>query len=322
MYHYLHVGRASDLDVTNGKRLYRLLEILPGFLAWLTLILIVVLSFFEPLIIAVFIIIFDVYWLIKTIYLSLHLRVSYNKLRENLKINWLDKLKKLDTGGYQIRTIKTWEDVYHLIFLPLYKEDFELVSASVEGLFKTNYHKEKMIVVLCWEERGGEETQQVVAEIEKIYANKFYKFISVKHPTNLSGEIPGKGSNTAFAAQMVKNSLVDPLSINYDHILVSNMDIDTIVSPEYFGVLTHTFLRVKNSLNASYQPIPLYINNIWEAPSFARVVAFSATFWHTIKQEKHETATTFSSHSMPWRALVDVGFRSEEHRLNSSHSSI
>ena len=174
MYHYLHVGRASDLDVTNGKRLYRLLEILPGFLAWLTLILIVVLSFFEPLIIAVFIIIFDVYWLIKTIYLSLHLRVSYNKLRENLKINWLDKLKKLDTGGYQIRTIKTWEDVYHLIFLPLYKEDFELVSASVEGLFKTNYPKEKMIVVLCWEERGGEETQQVVAEIEKIYANKFY----------------------------------------------------------------------------------------------------------------------------------------------------
>src|SRR3990167_9666342 len=170
---YLHIGRASDLAEKRDRRVYRAFEIMPGLLAWTTILLIILLSFFVPVFIAVFIIIFDVYWLIKTIYLSLHLRVSYNKLRENLKINWLDKLKKLDTGGYQIRTIKTWEDVYHLIFLPLYKEDFELVSASVEGLFKTNYPKEKMIVVLCWEERGGEETQQVVAEIEKIYANKF-----------------------------------------------------------------------------------------------------------------------------------------------------
>ena len=207
------------------------------------------------------------------------------------------------------------------------------MSATFEGLLRSNYPKEKMLVVLCWEERGGEATEAVVREAERVYGPKFYRFLSVMHPVrssppeglrpapsgagvtsygvhpaSLINEIPGKGSNTAYAAKVVKEKVIDPSEINYSRILVSNFDIDTVVFSEYFGILTHTFLTTDNPLRASYQPVPLYINNIWEAPSFARVVAFSATFWHTIKQEKHETATTFSSHSMPWQALVDIGF--------------
>ena len=142
--------------------------------------------------IAVFIIIFDVYWFIKTLYLSFHLRASYNKLRENLKINWLDRLTKLPVTSYKLQSLKSWQDVYHLIFFPLYKEGFHLVSASLESLAKADYPKEKMIVVLCWEERGGETTEQTAREIERIYSNQFYKFISVMHPINLKDEIPGK----------------------------------------------------------------------------------------------------------------------------------
>lgn len=308
MYDYLHIGQATELGNIKDRKTYRALEILPGFLAWLTLVLIFLLSFITPVFVSIFIILFDVYWLIKTVYLSFHLRVSYNKLRENLKINWQEKLTDLAPAAYNFPGIKSWQDIQHLIFLPLYKESFSLVSASIESLIKTNYPKEKMIIVLCWEERGGEATEQTVRELERIYQNKFYRFILIMHPTDLPNEIPGKGSNTAYAARAVKEQLIDKLDIPYNNILVSNFDVDTVVSPEYFGILTYTFLTTDKPLRASYQPIPLYINNIWEAPSFARVVAFSATFWHTIKQEKHETATTFSSHSMPWQALVDVGF--------------
>jgi len=305
---FLHIGRASEISDTGDRRFYRALEILPGFLAWITLITIIILSFLAPVFIAVFIIIFDIYWLIKTVYLSLHLRVSYSKLRENLKINWLEKLTKLPIANYKLQSVKSWQDIYHLIFLPLYKEDFILVSSTVESLARSNYPKEKMIVVLCWEERGGESAESTVKAIEEMYGNKFGRFLSVMHPANLLDEIPGKGSNTSYAARVVKDKVIDSLEIKYDQVIVSNLDIDTVVFPEYFGVLTHAYLTSDNPLRVSYQPIPLYVNNIWEAPSFARVVAFSATFWHTIKQEKHETATTFSSHSMPWQALVDVGF--------------
>ncbi len=305
---YLHIGRATDITNKKDRRLYRSFEILPGFLAWSTLFLVVLLSFLTPFFMAIFIIIFDVYWLIKTVYLSLHLRVSYNKLKKNMSANWVDKLNKLQIVDYKLPGLKSWQDIYHLIFLPIYKEDYLIVSATIEGLLKTNYPKSKMVVVLCWEERGGKETENVVQEIGKSYKNSFFEFISIMHPSNLSDEIPGKGSNTAYAAKIVTDSIVNARQIPYSHILVSNLDIDTVVSPEYFGVLVHTFLTTEKPLRASYQPIPLYINNIWEAPSIARVVAFSATFWHTIKQEKSETATTFSSHSMPFQALTDVGF--------------
>ena len=305
---YLHIGKATDLSDKKDRRLYRILEIMPGLLAWLTLFLVVALSIFTPVFMAIFIIAFDVYWLIKTVYLSLHLRVSYNKLKQNLKINWLERLNTLHASRYTLRSVKSWQDVYHFIFLPTYQEDYSIVAGCLEGLLKTNYPKSKMAVVLCWEERGGVQTENVVKEIEKTYKNSFFELITVKHPSGLAGEMPGKGSNTAYGARFVKDSIIDPRGIPYDHIMVSNFDIDTVVSPEYFGVLTHTFLTAENPLRASYQPIPLYVNNIWEAPSIARVVAFSATFWHTIKQEKSETATTFSSHSMPWQALVDVSF--------------
>lgn len=305
---YLHLGRASELENPSQRRIYRALEMMPGFLAWLTLLLIVVLSAVVPVFMAIFIIAFAVYWLIKTVYLSLHLRVSFDKLKKNLKVNWLERLEQLEQGQYKIRTVKSWQDVYHFVFLPMYKEDYSIISGCLEGLLKANYPKSKMAVVLCWEERGGAQTEEVVREIEKNYGKHFFEFITVKHPDGLPGEIAGKGSNASYGAKFVKDNIIDPRRIPYDHILVSNFDVDTVVSPEYFGVLTHAFLTAEKPLRASYQPIPLYVNNIWEAPSIARVVAFSATFWHTIKQEKHETATTFSSHSMPWQALVDVGF--------------
>jgi len=308
MQNYLHTGRATDLANKSDYRLYRALEIMPGFLAWLTILLVVILSILIPMYMAIFIIAFDVYWLIKTVYLSLHLRVSYGKLKRNLKINWLEKLDKLPITNYRLQGLKSWQDVYHFVFLPVYKEDYSVISSTMEGLLKTNYPKSKMAVILSWEERAGVEIEDVVREIEKNYKSLFYEFIVIKHPDNLPGEMQGKGSNMAYAARFVKENIIDPRSISYNHILVSNFDVDTIVYPEYFGVLTHTFLTTENPLRASYQPIPLYVNNIWEAPSFARVVAFAATFWHTVKQEKSETATTFSSHSMPFKALIDVGF--------------
>lgn len=311
---YLHIGRAADIQDAGDRKLYRLLEIMPGLSAWLTLVLIVILSYFAPFFMALFIIAFDIYWLIKTIYLSLHLRVAYSRLRINSKINWLDKLNDLPPSTYEILNtkynirVKSWQDIYHIIFLPLYKESYEIVSASIESLLKSSYPKSKMMIVLCWEERGGNETRQVVEAVGRKYKDEFMEFISVMHPVGLSNEISGKGSNAAYGANVVREHLVDRLSISHGKIIVSNFDIDTVVYPEYFALLTHTFLTTPDPLKASYQPIPLYVNNIWEAPLFARVVAFSATFWHIIKQERPDSATTFSSHSMSWQALEDVGF--------------
>src|SRR3989338_1946045 len=50
------------------------------------------------------------------------------------------------------------------------------------------------------------------------------------------------------------------------------------------------------------------IHNIWDTPALSRVVATSGTFWQMMQQERPERLTTFSSHSMSLKSLVEVGF--------------
>ena len=82
---YSKIGRATELT-GRDKHIYRALEILPGVLAWGTLIVAVLFSFFAPSVAAVFIILFDVYWLLRALFFSFHLRVSYKEMRINIKL--------------------------------------------------------------------------------------------------------------------------------------------------------------------------------------------------------------------------------------------
>ena len=89
---YYHVGNANDL-VGKDRVIYRALEILPGFLTWGTLIGVVLLSAFLPTYAAIFIIAFDFYWLLKTTYLSVHLRQNWKRMKHNMELDWAERLK-------------------------------------------------------------------------------------------------------------------------------------------------------------------------------------------------------------------------------------
>ena len=282
--------------------MYRLLEILPGFLAWLTIIMMILGSWIAPAVAAIFIIVFDIYWLLKTLYLSLHLRATFNKMRENMTTDWIKKLNKL---SYQ------WRDIRHLVILPVYKEPYAVVKESVGAIAASRYPNEKIILVLAIEERAGNEAKEIAQRIESDFKNKFSAFIVSVHPQNLPAEIPGKGSNEAWAgkrAQEFIDSLPADKKIPYEKIIVSVFDADTQAPSGYFGILTHAFLTAERPQRSSFQPIPLFTNNIFQAPALARIISFSSTFWHMMQQSRPEQLTTFSSHSMPFKALVEIGF--------------
>lgn len=281
---------------------YRFFEIFPALLSWGTLILLFVLSWILPAWIAIFIILFDMYWLFKTIYLWIHLRQSFRMLKDNLKIDWRERLMQ------NPNTKERWEDVYHLILLPMATEPYEVVKETFDHLINSNYPLERFIVVLATEERVGQSAQDVAERITQEYASAFGHFVVTTHPKDIPGEIPGKGSNQAWAGKFVQKELVDKIGIPYDDILVSVFDVDTQVYADYFGILTYKFLTAERPLRSSYQPIPLFLNNIYQAPALARVIGFSSTFWHLTQQSRPEKLNTFSSHSMPFRALADIGF--------------
>src|SRR3989344_6517773 len=184
---YSKIGKADDLENKKDRRIYRFFEIMPGLMAWATILLIIILSFFLPVYIAVFIIIFDVYWLVKTVYLSFNLRVAFSRLRQNMKVNWKEKLEELDISPSVPRSIKHWTDIYHLVIFPMYKESKETVSASFEGLVRANYPLSKMIVILAIEERAGNEARETANFIEQNYGHKFLRFLITVHPSDLAG---------------------------------------------------------------------------------------------------------------------------------------
>jgi GxxExxY protein len=362
--------------------MYRFFEVLPGLLTWLTFALMFLLSWLTPAFVAVFIILFDVYWLLKSIYLSLHLRHTFKKMKATLKVDWLARLREENAAE--------WREIWHLIILPFYREPYAVIRESVESLIRANYPKDRFILILAAEERGGEEALATANKLKQEFGDKFFRFEITVHPAGLPGEIPGKGSNETWAAKEALRLIIDPLikqsqqsdsehsdvfvdsdrvghsdvfvdsdrkhkgisehsdvfvdsdrkhkgisehsdvfvdsdrkhkgisehsdvfvdsdRLSYDKILVSVFDVDTQVFPEYFGRLTYVFLNAPNRLRAIYQPIPLFTNNVYQAPALARVVSFSTTFWQMMQQSRPERLTSFSSQSIPLPAVLDIGF--------------
>ena len=293
--------------------MYRFLELIPGLLAWGTLLAVVFFSWATPTAAAIFIIIFDTYWFLKSVYLSLHLRSSFGTMRERMKKNWIEELEKLRQSKWQYvkddtrLTISDWRDIYHLVIFPIANEPYEVIRESIDRLSAVNYLKDRIIMVLATEGRYPE-GKRVAERIARDFADCFFQFLVTVHPSNLAGEIPGKGSNETWATKEVQRLIIDPHGLRYGDILVSVFDSDTQVMPEYFGVLTHCFLTCEHPTRSSFQPIPLFTNNVYSSSSIARLIAFSSSFWHLIQQSRPERLTTFSSHAMPFAAVVDVGF--------------
>ncbi len=300
-YYFLKVGKASDLK-NRDKTLYRLLEILPGALSWGTIFLLVALSFWEPVWVAIFIIFFDLYWLAKTIYLGLHLRSAYTKMRAFQKIDWR---KKLETDFP-----RKWKNIFQVIILPIYKEPEKILTDSLSSLAESNWPREKIVLILTIEERAGNEYIEKLKNLSKKYKDIFLNVTLTVHPKNLPNEIKGKGANETWGAK-VANRIIKELNIPEENILISSFDADTVIPKNYFLHLTYKFLSTKDNFSASYQPIPLFNNNIWEANAVSRTMAFSSTFWHILNQERPEKKITFSSHSLPFKPLKKMGYWQE-----------
>lgn len=295
-YHLLHISTANDLK-GRDRLIYRFLEILPGALSWGTILAVIFFSRFKPVWMAVFIIVFDVYWLIKTAYLSAHLRANWKRMQHYLEVDWQKKLENLKS-----------EHIWQMVLLPFYKEDIGVIENTLDKILESDWPKERMIVVLATEARAGEYAGEIARRIEEKYAFRFGKFFITVHPAGLPGEISGKGSNIAWAAKKTKKEIIDVLKIPYENILVSAFDIDTQVYPQYFSCLTYHFLTVDYPYHSSFQPVPLYNNNIWRAPALSRVVATSGTFWQMMQQERPERLVSFSSHSLSFKALLEAGY--------------
>ena len=308
--YYLRLARPSDLKNKKERMIFRAFEMLPGALAWLTFIALILASRFFPNQTSIVLIVFILFWFLRTIYFLIHLLSTYKQTRREEKINWPEKLRSLPFPRQTLPGVSSWQEIWHLIILPTVNEPYEILKDSLVSLVQAGYPVEKMIVVLAFEERGGEWAKNKAWKVKEEFGAIFNNLLITFHPDNIPGELKGKGANEAFAARQAKR-MIDDLKIPYENIIVSVFDCDTRVKPWFFHCLTYNYLVCEKPLRSSFQPIPLYTNNIWRAPTLAYILSFSATFWQMIQQARPEILITYSSHSMGFKPLVEVGFWQE-----------
>lgn len=277
---------------------YRLLEMIPGMINWMTLILAVIFSIWKPLWMVYFIVAFDFYWMVKVLYFTTYLVIAYYRFRQAASVDWLERVQHLPDFSH----------ILHLVIIPNATESVEVLKTTFAHLAKSNYPLDKMVVVLATEERTQHIAEVNGKEIQRLFGDRFLRLEVTQHPSTIAGEIAGKGANLTWAAKQVK-SILDELSQEHpEQVVVSTFDADTCVHPMYFAYLTYQYLTVPHPTRTSYQPIPLFNNNIWDAPPVMRVAARGTTFWLMSELMRPERLWTFSSHSMSYQALLDAGY--------------
>jgi len=281
---------------------WRFLEIFPGAVTWIALLAPIFLSFFWPAAVATYVLIFDLYWLYKSIIMGYHLIVGYRNLKHEIRVDWRQRLEDLKVD----ELTPSWQKIYQAIIFATYKEEVETLISSFQSILDSDFPKERIILVLATEKRDLERARRNAKILKEKFGHKFFQFIVTEHP-DLPGEVKAKGANVRWAAKHLQK-FIDEKNIPYENVIVTTCDADTRVHPKYLSCLTYKYLENPNRTRRSFQPIPLYNNNIWQAPALARLIAFGNSFWQLIEATRPWRLINFSTHAMSLKTLVEMDF--------------
>ena len=338
-----------DPKTKNPKqhRIQRILEVIPGILTWFTLIGMFLFSFLLPVYVAIFIIVFDIYWIYRTIFIAYYSVEGYQKLKKGKEIDWWERcqnimdpekylkiikerisdmkesLKEKDLSRKERKIIKKeikrckeyceevkditkikdqildWREIVHVVMLPTAGEPAEVIEPSIQALVDCNFPNHQFIILLATEEREPEkERMEKVNYLKNKFQGVFRDFIVTTHIVK-DNEMKAKGSNATFAAKQLVRYL-EKNNIDRKKVIFSNFDCDSVAHKEYFAALTYEYIIDPKRLQRSYQPLPMYHNNLWDTNAFVRVIVTSSSFWHIFQSTRTEGMVTFSSHSEPF----------------------
>lgn len=337
----------TDIEIPLGKRTrqYRFFEIVPAIISYGLILLLVILSLFNPFFAAMYLLAIILTLLIKSIIIAFQTIQGYGRLQKAQAVNWSKRLKEIATArntkrrlpevkskefdgkkhGRNLHAIRDnpevypdTDDIYHAVIVATYNEGPETLQPTLQSVVDTSFDNKKIILVLAYEERGGEETARTVAKMQDMFGDIFYEFITVKHPANIPNEVVGKGGNITFAGKYLAKWIKDQ-PIDADHTIVTTLDSDNRPDKDYFSYVSYEYIVHPNRNNLSFQPISLFFNNIWDAPAPMRVVATGNSFFSIIMSMRPHVLRNFASHSQPLKALKEMDFWSVRTVVEDGH---
>lgn len=330
----------ADIEIPQpaerGKR-YRFFEILPGACSWFMLCLPFILSVINVTLAAIFVFVYLLINFTRVFAGAIRALQGYHTMRVHQKLPWRQMLRELEAGEVSDAHVKRpkWHydvllrtqvkpllmppsQVIHAVIIATYKEAREILVPTIESVLAADYDMKRVLFILAYEERGGVETEQLANELVSEYKSSFMDAMAVKHPSNLPGEVIGKGGNVTYAGRKLQQYLesheIDPLQV-----VVTTLDADNRPDKQYFSALSYAYTAAPDPVHTSYQPVSLYTNNIWDAPAPMRVLAVGNSFFNLVVSLRGHALRNFSSHAQPMAALIQTDFWSVRTIVEDGH---
>ena len=168
-----------DLEIPLGKRTkkYRFFEILPGFFSYGAIILLIVLSIFDPLLASIYLLIIILSTLVRSIGICYQVVGGRSMMEKASNTDWnrlltdldnpkaaYDRLKKSNRKIKNIfykrhmenlRLMSTSKDgffpkasdLYNTLIMPAYNESIEVIEPALKSVVDTTYDKKHLIIV-------------------------------------------------------------------------------------------------------------------------------------------------------------------------------
>jgi len=336
-----------DLELPLKKRtkLYRFFEMVPAIISYGMLLLLIILSLISPLAAAVYLLLLIITVLVKAAGIAVHTIAGRSRLGKAQQINWHERLKHLEDPvasyekeqsvhskgfGFDIHkenlrlmaadptAFPKPSQLYNAVIIAAYNEAFEVLDPTIQTVLDTTYNNDQIILVLTYEERGGPAMKQTAEALKKKFDKKFKAFHLVEHPKDIPNEVAGKGANITYAGRFLKKWLAEE-NISFKNVMVTTLDSDNRPHATYFDYVTYEYIVREDRKRLSYQPIALFMNNIWDVPAPMRVVATGNSFWNIISSMRPHTLRNFASHSQPMEALVEMDFWSVRSIVEDGH---
>ena len=291
--------------------LQRVLEMVPGLISWAIILGPIWLSFSYPWLVAYFVLSFDFYMLCRSLWLGVTVIVGYRRVRRVISTDWLSLLEGRAAAPGTDRTgsgnaAPRWEDYTQLALIPTYTEPIDKLRETVRALANAEWPRERKICAIITRESDADGIENV-RQLREEFGSEFADFIHILDPLE-PGIVIGKSSAMAWGGRYLYRLLVRERGMDPRRILITDLDADFRVHPQYFTYLAWTHLSDPNRETQLYQPVPYFHNNIWEAPVLLRLFAAVLTqlqLWRNVLPEK---LVSFSSYSTTLNVVHEVGY--------------
>ena len=308
-------GRRNNVQIGVGRSLWggapqppiseRVLDGIPGCLAWLALLFSVASALAFPRVVLTISALLGAYSALRFILAGIANVSGMRRIRQWEKIDWKARYTSEIAGKTDALA---WDAVKFLVIVPNYTEALSILRRTLENLARQYEAGTRMTVVLAMEaaeQNAAQKAETLIAE----FSGRFEHIMYAIHPRGLPGEMRGKSSNQAWAARQAKRRLVDELGYDINQIVISTMDADTMWHPQYFYALTYHFAITAQRYTRVWQSPIRYHGNIWDiSPPMRLVNAYSGAFELAYLAAPWWQAIPISSYSYSLRLLDASGY--------------